>query len=134
MNHPKTKVAKGKILIADDNRINQQLLTYQLNELNSELIFASNGSEAIQLFANSKDIRLVLMDIRMPGMDGIEATRKILELDPSAKVIALSAFSREDNSFEASAVGFVDYITKPIQKEILLKVISKYLQQYVTKN
>ena len=62
MNHPKTKVAKGKILIADDNQINQQLLTYQQNEPNIELIFASNGSEAIHLLANNKDIRLVLMD------------------------------------------------------------------------
>ena len=127
MNHPNAEVVKGTILIADDDRINQQLMSYQLSELQYKLLFASNGKEALNQYTENKDIKLVLMDVKMPEMDGVEATLKILELDPAARIIALSAFSRDESDFDADEIGFVDYVSKPIRKEMLLKTITRYL-------
>jgi len=127
MNSPDSKDENGKIIVADDDPINQQLISYQLNGLKKRLIFARDGFEALRLFQETSDVRLVLMDVRMPGMSGVEATQKILELDPQAKIIALSAFAEEENEFETSEVGFVDYVSKPIRRDDLLQVIAKYL-------
>jgi len=126
MNYPNTDTAR-KILIADDDRVNQQLISFQLAGLQYNLLFASDGQEALELFAENRDVELVLMDVKMPGMNGLEATRKILELEPMAKIIALSAFTREENDFDAAEVGFIDYVSKPIRKEELLKVVAQYL-------
>ncbi len=127
MKHPDAEVKKGKIIIADDEPINQQLISYQLNGFKDQLVFARDGFEAVQLFRENSDVRLVLMDVRMPGMDGLEATGKILELDPEAKIVALSAFVEDENEFDTHEAGFVDYLSKPIRKDDLLKVIAKYL-------
>lgn len=126
MNSPDSKNNEGKIIIADDDLINQQLISYQLNGFKKHLVFARDGFEVLQLFRETPNVRLVLMDVRMPRMNGLEATAKILEIDPEAKVIALSAFAEEETDFETSEAGFVDYLSKPIKKEDLLRVIAKY--------
>ncbi len=126
MNYPNTDTAR-KVLIADDDRVNQQLISFQLAGLQYNLLFASDGQEALELFAENRDVELVLMDVKMPGMNGLEATRKILELEPMAKIIALSAFTREENDFDTAEIGFIDYVSKPIRKEELLKVVAQYL-------
>lgn len=127
MKHPEAEVKKGKIIVADDEPINQQLVSYQLNGYKDQLIFARDGFEALQLFRENNDVRLVLMDVRMPGMNGLEATGKILELDPEAKIVALSAFVEDENEFDTHEAGFVDYLSKPIRKDDLLQVVAKYL-------
>jgi len=116
-----------KILIAEDDSINQRLMAFQLKNWEDHLVFADNGMEALRLYRKlMNEISLVFMDVRMPLMDGIEATRKILELNPKARVIALSAFAPEENKFEPGEVGFVDYISKPIRKEELVNMVNKY--------
>ncbi|WP_340111351.1 response regulator [Maribellus mangrovi] len=127
MTHPKSKIEHGKILIAEDDLINQRLLSYQLKELQDNLIFACNGKEAFDLFKENNNVSLVLMDIQMPGMNGVEATQKILEYDPKAKVIGLSAYPKEECRFDVEIVDFVDYVTKPVNKNELVKVIFQHL-------
>ncbi|WP_167604984.1 response regulator [Maribellus sediminis] len=127
MNHPESKNGYGKILIAEDDMINQRLLSYQLKDLRDELIFANNGHEALHLYRENTNVRLILMDIQMPVMNGADATRKILEINPGAKVIGLSAYPKDENQFNLKEVNFVDYVTKPINKTELVRVIIKHL-------
>ena len=128
MSFPESKNRQGKILIAEDDNINQQLMAFHLKQWRNNLVFANNGKEALQIFREfDNQISLVLMDLRMPLMDGVEATQKILEINPGAKVIALSAFAQEENRSKTGNVGFVEYLTKPIRKEDLVNIIDKYL-------
>jgi len=128
MSYPESKNRQGKILIAEDDNINQQLMAFHLKQWRNNLVFANNGKEALQIFREfDNQISLVLMDLRMPLMDGVEATQKILEINPGAKVIALSAFAQEENRSKTGNVGFVEYLTKPIRKEDLVNIIDKYL-------
>ncbi len=128
MNFPESKNGQGKILIAEDDSINQRLMSFHLKQWQDQLVFANNGKEALQLFRDYSDqISLVIMDVRMPLMDGVEATRRILELSPEAKVIALSAFAQEENNFNFGEAGFTDYITKPVKHDELLTLVKKYL-------
>ncbi len=127
MNHPESKNGYGKILIAEDDLINQRLLSYQLKDLRDELIFANNGNEALHLYRENSNVRLILMDMQMPVMNGAEATRKILEIDPGAKVIGLSAYPKDEDQFNLKEINFVDYVTKPINKTELVKIIFKHL-------
>ncbi|MCK3683891.1 response regulator [Maribellus sp. YY47] len=117
-----------RILVAEDDKINQRLFFYLLKDVADELIFADDGAEAFRKYTEGGDFGLVLMDIKMPVMDGYEATRKILDHDPAAKVVALSAYAFEHEQNKAIAEGFIDYITKPVQRERLLDAVEKYLQ------
>lgn len=126
MTRPESSTLPLRILIAEDDSINQRLMSFHLKAWQNNLLFANDGVEALELFKEN-NIGLVLMDVRMPRMGGVEATREILELDPEAKVIALSAFAQEENNFDPSSVGFVDYMTKPIRKDELIAIVKKYL-------
>lgn len=129
MNHPKANSLPQKILIADDDSINHRLMSYHLKDWQKNLVFANNGLEALEVFREyNQTIGVVFMDVRMPQMDGIEATQKILEINPEAKVVALSAFAQEENNFKVNNVGFIDYMTKPLQKNKLIEIVEKFLK------
>lgn len=115
-----------RILVAEDDKINQRLFFYLLKDVVDELVFADDGADAIKRYIEEGRFGLVLMDIKMPVMDGYEATRKILDHDPGAKIVALSAYAFEHEKNKALNEGFVDYITKPVQRERLLETINKY--------
>lgn len=127
MENPEAGVRQIKIIIAEDDSINQRLLYYHLREITENLLFADNGLEAVDLFEKNSDVSLILMDLRMPGMNGVEATRKILEKDAHARVIALSAFTEEENDFDSEKLGFIGYLTKPVSKDLLIGTVKKYL-------
>ena len=127
MNNPKAKERCPKILIAEDDNINQRLIFYHLKDITENMLFASNGREAVNFYAENPDICVVLMDLRMPVMDGVEATSKIHEINPDAKIIALSAYAEEENDFDPKKTGFIGYLTKPIRKELLIETITKFL-------
>ncbi len=128
MNNDKTQIKEGKIIVAEDDSINQRLIYYHLREISDNLLFARDGLEAIRLFEENRDVCLLLMDLRMPGLNGVEATKRILEIDPTAKVLALSAFAEEENGFKFKELGFIGYLTKPIKKDVLIESVKKYLQ------
>jgi CheY-like chemotaxis protein len=127
MKHPDLKSEHGKILIAEDDLINRRLIFYQLKDFQDDLLFARDGNEVVNIFKENDNVCLILMDLQMPGMNGVEAAKKILEFEPEARVIGLSAYPKEACRFDAESVDFVDYVSKPIKKSELIKVISKHL-------
>ncbi|QIA09637.1 response regulator [Draconibacterium halophilum] len=117
---------KLKILLAEDDVVNQKLFSYMLQEIADELIIASTGVAAIKLFKENTDLDLILMDLKMPEMDGYEAVKNIRELDKTVKIFAVSAFAPETQGEAVNGNDFNDYVSKPIRKADLLKIISKY--------
>ncbi len=111
-----------KILIVDDNNDLRYLLKIMLAEYIT--LEARNGSEAVGMFKATKP-DLVLMDILMPVMDGIDATKEIINIDPCAKILAITAYaSKAETILEA---GAKEVIQKPMRKKTLLKKTKKYL-------
>jgi len=90
------------------------------------LFEATNGREAVNFVKNNPDIDLVLMDLKMPEMDGFEATRQIKKIRPTLPVIAQTAYAFLTDQEKAAKAGCDDYISKPLKKEILLAKIQKY--------
>lgn len=116
-----------KILCVDDNLQNANLVSTLLQQAHASITIAHDGDEAVQL-ANEIKFDLILMDIRMPKMDGYEALDRLRatpNINSLTPVIALSAHISEDESQELSDVGFDDYLTKPIIKSSLFKAIKK---------
>lgn len=113
----------SKILIVDDNDDLRTIMKIMLREF--EVVEAKNGKEAIELFNESKP-DLVLMDILMPVMDGIEATEIIMEKDPDAVVVAITAYS--SRAPEILNAGAKEVLKKPLRKEKLISKIKNHLK------
>ncbi|MFO8053909.1 MAG: response regulator [Bacteroidales bacterium] len=117
-----------KVLIAEDVESNYLMLESALEETQAEVFHASNGKEAVELFEKNPDIDIILMDIKMPVMDGLEATRKIKEQNPEVPIIAQTAFVVDFERTDAIKAGCDDYISKPINFEVLFKMMDLYLK------
>ncbi|HCE56556.1 MAG TPA: hybrid sensor histidine kinase/response regulator, partial [Prolixibacteraceae bacterium] len=112
---------------AEDDQIGFEYLNAILNDLNCELYHAANGAEAVELFNEKPDVDLILMDIRMPLMDGYQATRKIRETNNKVHIIAQTAFALAGDREKAMDAGCNDYIAKPINKKNLLQKINEFV-------
>ena len=113
------------ILIAEDNAINQKLIATILNKLGYQPDFAVNGKEAIDLYTIYRH-NLILMDVLMPEMDGIEATKLIRsEADPQPRIIALTANAMTEDKIEYLSAGMDGYLSKPLDIVSLLKVLKE---------
>lgn len=112
-------------MIAEDNDSNFLLLKALLGK-NYQLFRAYNGLEAVRQTANIKP-NLILMDIKMPQMDGIEATHHIRESSCSIPIIALTAFALDKEKEKALEAGCTDFITKPFSIKELIEAIEKYI-------
>jgi CheY-like chemotaxis protein len=117
-----------KILIAEDVDSNFMLLEEALHSTKATVLHAENGRQAVELFEENPDIDLVLMDIKMPIMDGLEATSKIKKQNPDVPVIAQTAFVIDFDRETALAADCDDYISKPLNFEKLFKMIDLYLK------
>lgn len=114
---------KPLILVAEDDDSNFKYIEIVLKYASYEVMRAENGMEAIELCRNNKNIKLILMDIKMPIMDGFEATRHIRTFLPDLPVIALTAYVTTEDENAAIASGCNEYITKPVSKSKLLDII-----------
>jgi signal transduction histidine kinase/CheY-like chemotaxis protein len=114
------------ILIAEDDDSNFRFFTMTLSETNINIIRAKNGIEAVEKSVN-KDINMILMDIKMPEMDGLEATERIKKENPDITIIAQTAFAMENDKELSLEAGCNAYIQKPIQKVKLLSLMNKFL-------
>lgn len=123
-----SKKLKGKkLLVAEDTEINQLYLTAILKPLGIEALLANNGAEAVELFKEHKeDIDAILMDLRMPDMNGYEAMEAIFEIDPDAVVIMQTAYAMQDEKEKCIEMGCSEYLTKPLKKETLIEVLEKW--------
>ncbi|MEY2878372.1 MAG: hypothetical protein RLZZ15_752, partial [Verrucomicrobiota bacterium] len=129
---PEPAAPPRRILVADDNRLNQRLVQVFLAKLNCTVTFANNGLEALNL-AQAQPFDLVLMDHQMPVMDGCEATRAIREWERTTArparlpIIALTANAMENGAEFYRAAGMDDYLTKPIQMPSLTRALDAAL-------
>lgn len=119
---------KLKILIAEDDNISFIYLSTLLSKLGHEIIHAKNGREAIDICKSQKDIDIILMDIKMPEIDGLEATMEIRKFNKTIQIIAQSAYIFEDDFINSKKVGCNNFLTKPIDKKELIQLINKYIE------
>jgi len=114
-----------KILIAEDDEISEMFLSLAVQEFGEEIITVKTGIDAVEVCCNNPDIDLVLMDIKMPEMDGYVAIRQIRLFNPNIVIIAQTAFVQNDDRENAMSAGCNDYITKPYSKSELYSLIEK---------
>ncbi|MBI2353884.1 MAG: sigma-54-dependent Fis family transcriptional regulator [Deltaproteobacteria bacterium] len=118
---------KPKILVIDDDASLRRVLEYNLEEAGYEVFAASSGEEGLTLFAEESPA-LVITDMKMPGMDGLQVLRTIKERAPETLVIIITAFGAVDIAVEAMKAGAYDYITKPFNRDELRLIVAKALQ------
>lgn len=116
------------ILIAEDDDTSYALLQVYLSKGNYQLLRAVDGKQTIEMFKENPDVSLILMDLKMPVMDGYEATREIKKMNKELPVIAQTAYALTGDSQKAVDAGCDDYVTKPINKEELLDKIERTLK------
>ena len=117
----------SKVLIVEDDQINFELLKGILKQSQLVLFHAKNGVEALEIADRETNIDLVLMDIKMPQMDGYEATRRLKQLRPDLPVIAQTAHAMADDRIKATESGCDGFLTKPIVIGDLAKLLSRHL-------
>jgi hypothetical protein len=115
-----------KILIVEDDEVSYSLLTRILQNISKKVLHEITGIKAIETCRNNPDLDLVLMDIKMPQMDGSEATRQIRQFNKDIVIIAQTAYAFADDNEKAIEAGCNDYIAKPIDKTLLYDLINKH--------
>ncbi|MBO8179923.1 MAG: response regulator [Archaeoglobus sp.] len=116
-----------RVLIVDDDDSIREIVKIMLKDY--EIIEASNGEEAVKAYRIFKP-DIVLMDISMPRMDGVEATKEILKIDPNAKIVGLTAFARSRGK-EMIENGALEVVEKPFTRKTLIGLIDKYVAKAV---
>ena len=117
--------AKLKILVAEDDETTQMFISLALRPLSREIIKAVTGVEAVKACSKHPDIDLILMDIKMPEMDGYEATRQIRMFNKKVIIIAQTAFIMVNDRKKAMAAGCSEFIPKPLDIDLLKGMIKK---------
>lgn len=113
------------ILIAEDDLYSRMLLQALFKNYDVDLISVSNGKEALKITDEHPEISVILMDVKMPGISGLDAAKIIKERHPHIKIIAQTAFALSGDAQKAKDAGCDDYITKPIRKELLFEKLRK---------
>ncbi|MCZ8198452.1 MAG: ATP-binding protein [Flavobacterium sp.] len=120
------KIEKPIILIVEDDSFNFLFIDKLFSDLNITLLHAWNGKEAIEIHQQNPGISMVLMDLKMPIMNGYETTKKLKEKNPQLPIIAISAYALPQEVEKAKEFGFESYLTKPIRKDSLIQLLDKY--------
>lgn len=116
------------ILITEDETYNYLFLAEMITGLRGHVLHAKNGLDAVEACQSHPEIDLVLMDIKMPVMNGLEATRQIRTFNPNVPIIAQTAYALGGDKEKALAAGCNDYLTKPILKSDLLNCLARHLK------
>ena len=114
------------ILIAEDEESNFRYLELVLAKTNATVLWAEDGVQAIEI-CKQQQPDLILMDIKMPNMDGLEATREIKRLYPEIPIIAQTAYAMENDEYMSLEAGCNSYLAKPIKANKLLDTLSNFL-------
>jgi CheY-like chemotaxis protein len=117
------------ILIAEDEEVNFLFLEEILSDLDIHILHAKNGLDAVDYFKSNPDIDIILMDIKMPVMNGLEATKEIKKIKNNVPVIAQTAYATEADKQIALEIGCDAYLSKPIDVNELKSLIQHYLVQ-----
>ena len=111
-------------LIVEDDELSAFLLERILINQFQNLLYARNGKEAIEMCRNNPEINLIMMDIKMPEMDGYEAARQIRKFNQKVMIIAQTAYSSSEDREKALKLGYNEFISKPFNKISIMKVIN----------
>ena len=129
-NSIKNKTFKNKcILVAEDDDVNFLYLQEILSRTEAIFLRAKNGKQAVELIESNSTIDLILMDIKMPIMSGLDATIAIRKMRKNVPIIAQTAYAFEEEKQHALQLGCNDYISKPLKRENLIALIEKYINQ-----
>lgn len=120
-------MARATVLIVDDDRMICRATRYQLNKSGYKAISASSGDECLYQLKN-EDIDLVLLDIKLPGMNGMDVLKHIQQIDSDLPVIIVTAYGSIESAVAAMKAGACEYVTKPINFEIMMMKIEKALE------
>ena len=116
------------ILVAEDNAVNRKVVSKMLERLGYRCIMAENGQEAVNLLEqHRRQVRLILMDFRMPIMDGLEATREIRARNYSLPIVALTANDTDEDRLLCQQAGMDDFMAKPIRQETLAAMMQRFM-------
>ena len=132
-----TSIAGSKVLVVEDQDLNREIISKLLESRGVEVRIATNGQEAVDLFSNMEDdeIDMILMDIRMPVLDGIEATKKIREIEGEKEkkipIIALTANAFEEDREQTREAGMNAHLAKPINSKELFHTMEDFLNKKV---
>lgn len=121
----------SKILLVDDNSINQEIILGLLENSGIKIDVANDGKEAVEQFKRHDNYELILMDLHMPVMNGYEATILIREIDPNIPIIALTANAMKEDVQRTTAAGMNEHLNKPIDVNKLYETLLKYIKQKV---
>jgi CheY-like chemotaxis protein len=118
--------ARPLILVAEDDESNYQYMEAVIKMCGCDILYAMDGVQAVKLCRENPGITFVLMDIRMPKLNGLEATKQIREFRPSLPIIALTAYALTGDKDRMLAGGCDAYMPKPVLPEMLRKLIRRY--------
>lgn len=129
--HAHVDLHGARILVVDDAVDNRKLLSFHLKKAGATVDLAENGQEALDRIAAAGDqpYDVILMDMQMPVLDGYDATRRLREMGNLVPVIAVTAHAMSEDRAKCLASGCSDYLTKPIQRELLLETTQRWLQR-----
>ena len=115
-----------RVLLVEDNELNMEIARFIIENEGARVTCATNGKEAVDIYKNSPEsFDIILMDIMMPEMDGYEATRMIREMDLNIPIVAMTANAFMEDKMKAKKAGMNAHVSKPLDKDILIRVISK---------
>jgi len=117
---------KLKILITEDDIDIATIIEKTIQDLSFEILFAGTGEKAVEICANHPDVDLIIMDINLPGIDGVLATQKIREFNSKVIIIAQTAYTQKVDREKVLAAGCNDYISKPFRINELHRMVAKY--------
>lgn len=120
-------LSEKKILVVDDDASLRRVLSHHLSEAGYQVVAAADGKNGLEL-STEEQIDLVITDIQMPEMSGLELLRRIKVISPDTAVLVITAFGSIETAVEAMKLGAYDYVTKPFNREELLLTVSKALQ------
>ena len=112
-----------KVMVVEDDLVSGKLLRMMVSELADQVLVAADSHQAFELYDSNPDIDVILMDIRLPGLNGYEITKKIRERNDKVIIIAQTACTYPEDIAKAFAVGCDDYIAKPIRTKNLVDMI-----------
>lgn len=127
VNESRTLKSGKKILVVEDDQSSQELIGIILEPLNLDLSFVSDGNEAIKHVIRNTDVNLILMDLKLPEIDGYEATSIIKKIKPELPIIVQTAFAMKGDREKAISAGCDDFITKPLDAKRLIEMVQSYL-------